>query len=374
MKRLYYLSATSFSQVDLGILPELSKKYDLTYALVTPQGNSYVGLGDIENYCRNNSIKLKFFPFRRRLRDLRTGSDFNKVLNDIKRTNPDIIYTISHDVPILSLLCCRLPATKTIVAIHDVEFHSGSKFPFFLKISRMITMTHFKNFQVFSRNQENILRTKYPKKRIYNIPLSLGYYGNSTHTHQNDNKKNNSITFLFFGNILPYKGLHFLLKAVCNLSLKYTNFQLIVAGQCSEWETVYEPLISNKAVVTKMIRFIDSTVIPDLFSGTHYLVLPYTEATQSGPLMMAYNFNLPVIASKIDSFKDAVIEGTTGYLYDRNDEAGLENALEAAIIRSQTEYDDLCRRLKEHTLNNYSAPLLSKKYEQMFKTSLEGMA
>jgi glycosyltransferase involved in cell wall biosynthesis len=367
MKRLYYLSATSFSQVDLGVLPELSKRYDLTYGLVTPTGSPYVSIADIKNHCRENDIRLRLFPFERRLRDLRIGLDFKKVLDDIRQTRPDIIYTISHDIPLLSLLCLTLPAEKTIIAIHDVEFHSGSKFPFFLKLSRMITMAHFTSFQVFSKNQEIIFRNKYPKKKIFNIPLSLGFYGDLTGVPSVDANSNyDVITFLFFGNILPYKGLKSLLAAINNLSLKYSNFKLVVAGQCPDWNTEYEPVIENKSIVTKLIHFIDSTSIPGLFSNAHYLVLPYAEATQSGPLMMAYNFNIPVIASNIDSFNDMVVEGTSGYLYDNRDETALGSVLEAALVRSQDDYNDMRHRLRQHTKLHYSAVTLSKKYEKMF--------
>lgn len=369
MKRLYYLSATSFSQVDLGVLPELSKRYDLTYGLVAPTGNPYVSLADIENHCRTNNIKLRVFPFTKRLRDPRIALDFKKVLDDIGQVGPDIVYTISHDIPLLSLLCLQLPAEKTIVAIHDVEFHSGSKFPFFLKLSRWITMAHFKNFQVFSKNQEVLFRQKYPNKKIFNIPLSLGFYGNLGHQPSVTEKYDyDVITFLFFGNILPYKGLKSLLAVINGLTLKYSNFRLVIAGQCSNWETEYEPAIENKSIVTKLIHFIDSTSIPGLFSNSHYLVLPYTEATQSGPLMMAYNFNLPVIASNVNSFKDMVVEGTTGYLYDVNDPSGLTKVLEAALVRSRQDYDNIRHRLHEHTNLHYSAVTLSKKYEQMFDT------
>ena len=228
-------------------------------------------------------------------------------------------------------------------------------------------MRHFKNFQVFSKNQELLFRKKYPGKKIFNIPLSLGFYGNlGPQPSVLENYDNDVITFLFFGNILPYKGLKSLLAATNELSLKYSNFRLVVAGQCSNWDTEYEPAIENKAFVTKMIHFIDSTSIRGLFSNAHYLVLPYAEATQSGPLMMAYNFNLPVIASNVNSFKDMVVEGTSGYLYDINDPNGLTKVLEAALVRSREDYKNIRHRLHEYTHQRYSAVILSKQYQQMF--------
>jgi glycosyltransferase involved in cell wall biosynthesis len=367
MKHLYYLSAASFTQVDLGILPQLARTYQITYALIMPAGNSHVEQNDIREYCSTNNIDFKAFTFKRRQRDIRLGFEFLTILRDIRSTQPDIIYTISFDIPVLSLLCTTLSKKKTIIAIHDAEFHSGSKFALFMKFARKITISHFDSFQVFSKNQEKVFRRKYPKKKLYTIPLSLGYYGShKSYSATRNLDHHNEIRFLFFGNILPYKGLKHLLTAVNNLSVTYSNFKLVIAGQCNNWDNEYEPLIANNKVITKMIHFIDSNAVPDLFLNAHYLVLPYSDATQSGPLMMAFNFNLPVITSDIKAFREVMVENTTGYLYEKADPRGLENVLEAALLREKDEYLKLLARLKEHVSLNYSSQAISKMYQIMF--------
>ena len=40
----------------------------------------------------------------------------------------------------------------------------------------------------------------------------------------------------------------------------------------------------------------------------HFLILPYRDVTNSGPMMIALNYNLPIIAPKIGCFNDVYTE------------------------------------------------------------------
>ena len=43
-------------------------------------------------------------------------------------------------------------------------------------------------------------------------------------------------------------------------------------------------------------------------------MLPYQDVAQSGPHMIAYNYNLPVIASDIEGFAERVEDGENSFL------------------------------------------------------------
>lgn len=72
-------------------------------------------------------------------------------------------------------------------------------------------------------------------------------------------------------------------------------------------------MIGNTSNITAEFRRIDDEEIPELFTKSDYLVLPYEDVAQSGPHMIAYNYNLPVIASDIDGFKERVVDGENGF-------------------------------------------------------------
>lgn len=366
MKNLYYLSSTCFSQVDLGFIHILSRTFDITYGVIIPPKDSNFSEAPLRNFCESNNIKFEPFYLSRRQRDIRIGIELFNILNKINKKDPDIIYTFSFDNPICSLTSLMLNKKKTIIYIHDVEFHSSYSYSLFLRIGRKITTSYFSNFQVFSTNQERIFRKRYPVKRVFTIPLTLSNYGEEDFCKLEMDRDLKKIRFLFFGKILPYKGIELLIKAVNNLSNKYSNFELIIAGRCDDWETIYEPLIQKQHLLTKLIRHIENDEILHLFCSCHYLVLPYTDATQSGPLMIAYNYRLPVIVSDIEAFKEVVKEGITGFFFERELPNGLEFVMESALQRNNTEYKLLLKRYNNYIKKSVSAQSISKKYELMF--------
>ena len=108
-----------------------------------------------------------------------------------------------------------------------------------------------------------------------------------------------------------------------------------------------------------------------MFTTAHYLVLPYNDATQSGPLMIAYNYNLPVIVSNLAAFREVVEEDVSGYFYDLNDPNGLERVLEAALLKNGDDYQLLLNRLKLYIEVNFSDEIISEKYVAMFEDVLK---
>lgn len=366
MKSLYYLSSISFYQTDFGVLHNLTQKYNITYGVLLPKKGINSMDQEIIKYCKKYEIKLELFYFKKRQRDLRNGFVFLKVLKNIRTINPDIIYTLSFDNPLLSLLGLTLKSKNTVVFIHDVEFHSGYRFMHFMRIGRKVTIYHFKYFQVFSKIQGDIFAKKYPQKKLSIIPLPLTDFGYFPHYKKIIKKDIETIRFLFFGNILPYKGLNLLINAVNSLNTKYSNFELVIAGRCDNWSTLYEPLIQNKNNVKQIIRYIKNDEIPELYLTSHYLVLPYKDATQSGPLMLAYNYNLPVIASNIGAFREIIKNGVSGFLFDHNSSKGLEIVMEMAIRRTPDEYRELLNELKIFINSNFSGESVCQKYQIMF--------
>jgi glycosyltransferase involved in cell wall biosynthesis len=57
-------------------------------------------------------------------------------------------------------------------------------------------------------------------------------------------------------------------------------------------------------------------------------VLPYNEIFQSGVLFLAYSFGLPVVATDVGSFREEIVEGTTGYLCRPADPVDLAMTIE----------------------------------------------
>src|SRR5690606_33793125 len=114
------------------------------------------------------------------------------------------------------------------------------------------------------------------------------------------------------------------------------------------------------------IGYISNKDIADLFEKAHYLILPYKDATQSGPLMIAYNYNLPVIASDIVAFQETVKDGVSGFLYKLKDPIDLESKLEEACLRKEEDYLKLLQDQKSFVQEQFSSKIIAEKYIKMF--------
>jgi glycosyltransferase involved in cell wall biosynthesis len=158
-----------------------------------------------------------------------------------------------------------------------------------------------------------------------------------------DIRKEGLLTFLFFGNILPYKRPDIFIEAANRVGVQ-ANF--VMAGCCKLWAN-YEHSITNRKTLTTYIKTIENHLIADLFCDSDFIVLPYSDTTQSGPLMLAYNYNLPVIASDLDFFKTMITDGYDGFLFPEGNIKALTEIIRKCIKLTENERLIMRKNLSE---------------------------
>ena len=77
-----------------------------------------------------------------------------------------------------------------------------------------------------------------------------------------------------------------------------------------------------------------------MFKGAKFLVLPYTDASQSGVISLAYTFSKPVIVSNVGSIPEYVDHGVTGFTFETGDTDQLANYMTKLI-----EDNNLCNEM-----------------------------
>ena len=75
--------------------------------------------------------------------------------------------------------------------------------------------------------------------------------------------------------------------------------------------------------------YIPNDAVALYFSAANVAVLPYRSATQSGIVQIAYNFDVPVIATNVGGLAEIVIDGKSGII--TND--ATPNAIAEAVLR-----------------------------------------
>ncbi|MDT7828087.1 glycosyltransferase [Pricia sp. S334] len=360
--KIYFLSSSAFSDNQMSILKYLGKYHEITYAVIIPYKNSNYTKKELAEYCKENNIHFIPFELNHRFRDPRLLITYFSIVRHIRNSNTDLIYFANFGQLYLNTLIGLLNPSRTIIALHDVKTHSNSSFGRLTDLSNSILIEKFWNFQTFSKIQKKLLHKRIPHKTVYTISLPLIDFG----ALPDKKESNNEVNFLFFGNIIAYKGLDILLKAFKNIEDNHKNARLVIAGRCDDWEETYVPIINGSDQVISNIRFIANEEIPFFFEMADYVVLPYRDTTQSGPLMISYNYNKPVLVSNAEGFIEFTEEGVTGYSYDLSSQADLEQVLKNCMEMSAREYKKLRGRLANYTQANYSTIALVNKYNTMF--------
>jgi glycosyltransferase involved in cell wall biosynthesis len=164
---------------------------------------------------------------------------------------------------------------------------------------------------------------------------------------------------LFFGFIRKYKGLDIILHAMPELIKKYPKLILVVAGESYSGEDDFRALIKELAIPDANLKlftdYIPSEDVALYFSAANVAVLPYRSATQSGIVQIAYNFNLPVIATDVGGLAEIVIDGTCGLIAPEPTPEAIEkaivnyfdNSLEAKLR------DGVCEEKKKYSWESF---------------------
>lgn len=199
--------------------------------------------------------------------------------------------------------------------------------------------------------------------------------------------------FLFFGFIRKYKGLHQAIEAFDIVRKQRNDVSLLIVGE-SFWNTLpknsfsaklksflfgiaksiflkksddeqnYNPLqlietLGLQDFVFVNNKFVANEEVPKYFQVSDSIVLYYLTATPSGVESLSYNFNLPVLATKVGHFPETIVDGYNGYLAeDRNIQSMAEVMLKS--IEKPIERQNVAQTAEKLSWENYAKAILNK--------------
>lgn len=186
--------------------------------------------------------------------------------------------------------------------------------------------------------QELISDFQVPEARVTVIPFGINNTVPTTSLSTAGAKEKLGIapenrSLLFFGQIAPYKGLEYLVRAFAKLAEDDDSYRLTIAGK-PKWSGDYwvkmQQIIADRNLESRLIKRIEH--IPDdevevYLKAADVMILPYSNIFQSGVLFLAYSFGLPVIATDVGSLKEEILEGQTGFVCAPQDSASLEETI-----------------------------------------------
>lgn len=239
------------------------------------------------------------------------------------------------------LLLRRLQGA-TIHTLHDLDPHHGSRLPTSLLIrlwNRLVwrSADHILvHGQVYRRQllAHGLSATRVTATPLLHLMFSHAVESRLRRQSLDLTPPDSQRPFaLFFGRLLPYKGLDVLLSAwrwlgESGQSAAKAAPSLVVAGPGELAASWHGPL---PAGVEFRNCWIDDEETAALFGACAVVILPYISATQSALVAAAYFFGKPVIVTDSGALAEYVQPGVTGWITPPGDAALLAQAIAAAF-------------------------------------------
>lgn len=202
-------------------------------------------------------------------------------------------------------------------------------------------------------------------------------------------KKN---VFLFFGFIRKYKGLHNVIAAFRELSTQRDDVSLVICGE-SFWATLdnnkfstkvknllfgvakkiflknsdderdYNPLalIKEYGLEDKVLiknEFVANEEVHKYFQISDVVVLYYLYATPSGVESLTYNFQMPIVATRVGHFPETIKDGFNGYLAEPENIADMARVMNQSID-TKISRANVAEATKQMSWVNYAKAILN---------------
>jgi glycosyltransferase involved in cell wall biosynthesis len=258
----------------------------------------------------------------------------------------------------LLLLLLRLSATKTVVTLHavvtpaevDAEFARKFAFPKSLwPILRLViaaiylsTLSLSIRVIVHAEILKQELERAYSANtgKIWHIPIGVEDAPPQILSRKWTQALAGKKMILFFGYLGERKGVDYLLHAFHKLSMRHSDWILVVAGGVLPYSGPYveklTKLITDLGLDDKTV-FLTTTPFPlnelhELFHIAEFVALPYTMSI-SGSLVLSFamQHGKPVVASNLGVLSEEVGYGQVGLLCNAADAQDLFEAMNTLV-------------------------------------------
>lgn len=325
----FYPYRGGLAQLNARLYTELSKRNEVrAYTFTTlypdflfPGKTQYVAEGDPVTVIDSERVLSSINPFTY----IRTARRINKFAPDILI----IPYWMSFMSPAYGTVCRFLnKKTKVVSLVHNAISHERTF------IEKPLAKYFFNGCDAYIVMSEPVRDGLLSLKKDANFLLQphpiYDHYAERTDKESaceklgiNADKKN----LLFFGLIRDYKGLDILIDSMEYLD---DSYQLIIAGESYGSFDKYTQQIAKSKLKDNIIvleQYIPDDMVTTLFSAADVLVLPYRSATQSGVVALAYQLELPMVATNVGALGTAVETSETGVIVASVDAASVAEGI-----------------------------------------------
>lgn len=322
--------------------------------------------GNFAAMLDHKTVDLRIFgmPRYRAPANLAMIARLRRLLNTL---NPDLLHiTFWHwwGSPGLGIGTAR----PLVATVHDVGPHPGDHvwwrnpsllYPFQWRWADQVIV------HAVAERERLVGEHGYPLERTNVIPIgSFNAYrswGGLGHSER-------PATVLFFGRLWEYKGLRYLIEAEPLITREIPDARIVIAGHGESFEP-YRQAMVNADRFEVHNHHIPDRMVAELFEQASVVVLPYTEASQSGVVSIACAFGKPVVATKVGGIPDVVQHGETGYLVPPRDRDSLAEAI-ISLLKDEKKRHEMGRRAWNKAQTDLSWSAIAEKTVRVYEKAM----
>lgn len=297
----YYITITSYNK--RSTLIDLKELYPHTG--IYPATEIYKEFDDFRNmldpsrmYVVNQKHKQKYHPANLLL--------MIKLVIHFIMQKPDVIHLTK--TPLLTQKLLYLVKKKIVLTVHDPFLHSG--FNSKMKESdRRLAFKKTPKLVLLNNRQSSSFASYYHVPENHIFINKLGMYSTILYVDPLPFQADRPFV-LFFGQIVEYKGVEYLLEAMKMVHVHYPELMLVLAGGGKFYFDI-EPY--KRLDYVKIINhYIGIRELAGMLRACEFGVCPYKDATQSGVVQTAFTLGVPMVVTDVGALADAVEHGKTG--------------------------------------------------------------
>lgn len=341
-ERITWITPEYFLDTDIHVIKHLAPFYRIAWYIVH-SGTQELDFKTEIDSLKDCGVSVKIYQLYPRGMDPGNLTRFKCLAKSIRDSGSRFVYTsLAYPFYFLPVMAHYIGTDRMVLAVHNAHIPKGGSFYYRNKLYNTYAIRKFKHFQVFSESQYQYIKEKSGGKEVRLIPFFLKDYGKP----ETPVEKGDCVTFLNYGHIRDYKRIDVLISAA-QKAYRATGikFKVIIAGTCPDWEK-YRKLITDELLFDLRIRFIREEEIPSLFAEADYFVLPYQDIAQSGSAIVALNYDIPLIASRLPAFEEYIEDRKTGFLFKPADQKELEEIMKYILQNHERIYPEMKENLK----------------------------
>lgn len=331
---------------------------------------------EIYEYVNNSQFRLYYISTYRPYKSVILLRNFIALFNwflikgIITQINKERYYAVNligrYSSEILIPYLVGIKCDRIVTSLHEVCSHFNANFHKPSKLLKLL-FKYKKTIIVHSKKSLNDV-LKYDKSDKSCIHyINFGLFETYRIIKKDDSCVISEPYILFYGYILPYKGLSVLYDAIDFLSNNkkgLKKFKIVVAGAGTD--SVLNKMKDDERFIV-LNHFLTNEEIVTLIDNSLFVVCPYISVSQSGITQTVYTFGKPVIASNIGDFPKIVHDGENGLLFNVGDGADLAEKI-YEIIEDDELYKLICCNAAkfEQLYEDYSWRVITEQYIDLF--------